>query len=145
VCPETGQADCTMADLGSTLPSPLELWPSILAFAATITASVLSPIASIISSTELQRKQLECEYDIKRLETIQNLMNTGKYFHNEFGILKEKNYEQEFEKIIDSVAKRLILRDITPQSYIDSFRRLHLPWRLLVVPSGSNLTLDALV
>jgi hypothetical protein len=122
----------------SSSPYPWALWSSILAFAGSVLASILAPIANLISSTEIQRKQREYEYDIKRLEAIQKTIDTQKFFLPTSQDIPRNSYQSEFEQIVNNIAKKLVLRDILQQSNVDSFKRLSLPWRLFAVPKQTS-------
>jgi hypothetical protein len=124
-----------MAD--TAVPSALTLLPTVLTVSGVLLAPVIGALASLLSRSDLQRKQQEVEYKIKRLEMIEKAISIGKSISNNLATSVDVSLaESEYLRVLKS------LPEPEPPSEQDllPFERHSLPIRLLMIPKPLSIS-----
>jgi hypothetical protein len=125
-----------MADAGGSPPS-ITLLQAVLTFSGALLAPVIGTIVALLSRSDLQRRQQEIEYNIKRLDLIDKTITVGKSMSNILGIDIDVSLAQtSYTRVLNS------LSEPTPPSEQDllPFERYRLPMRLLMLPRPTSIS-----
>jgi hypothetical protein len=87
-------------------PLNITLIQAVLAFSGALLAPIIGTIAALLSRSELQRKQQEAEYNIKRLDLIDKTITVGKSISNTLRVEIDVSLAQsEYARVLNSLSE----------------------------------------
>jgi hypothetical protein len=115
--------------------SMLDLPTGIWGFAGVILSPLIVAVVALFSRSDFQRKQDEYDYKLKRLETIQKIIDVRRSLDGVKNNTEEfRELDVELVRIVDTISETEAITQDQPAVYLREFEKRQFPWRLFFVP-----------
>jgi hypothetical protein len=122
-----------MADVGGNSPNII-LIQAVLTFSGVVLAPVIGTIVGLVSRSDLQRRQQETDYNIKRLDLIEKSISVGKTLSNALGVeIDVSQAQSEYTRVLTSLSAPVSRSDLLP------FKRHPFPLSLIMLPRPASI------